>query len=96
MSDLFALVPVVEVSLQSEAVMEDGEDRFEDEVNDLWWLLVTLQLGVGRRVQLVHIVSQLHQHQAVKHDPCPVVVTLLFSLCNRRVTHVMWLVQIIT
>ena len=60
MSDLFALIPVVEVALQSEAVMEDGEDRLEDEVNNLRWLLVALQLGVGRRVQLVHVVSQLH------------------------------------
>lgn len=79
-TDLLALVPVVKVAFDCELVMEDGKDGLEDEMNHLGWLLVTLQLGVRRRIQLAHIVSQFHQHETVKHYPRPVVVTLSFTL----------------
>ena len=60
------MVPVIKLSSLSLLWVEHPEYRFQNPVYYGWGLLVTLELSVGLSIQLSNVLSQFHQHQAIK------------------------------
>ena len=61
-------VPVIVGALSGFLHVEHSQGGPDDVVNDAGRLVVGLELRETLRVKAGHVLAELHQHQAVKHD----------------------------